>query len=172
VFETSDDLERLQGLIDRSLAGARSEQLLHIFKPKRALTARQLVSVFPGRAVAAVATVAPSGSPRVAPVDLLLVRGRFQLSTPSTTARARDLRRNPRISLTYFEGDDLAVIAHGTATIVDTDHPSFADADAACRHVYESSALDWSESSVYIVVEPETLFAMCRNPGRLAPEDA
>jgi hypothetical protein len=133
------------------------------------LTAEQLVSVFPGRAVAAVATVAPSGAPRVAPVDLLLVHGRFQLSTPSTTARARDLRRNPRTSLTYFEGDDLAVIAHGTATIVDQNHPSFADADAACRHVYESSALDWSESSIYVVVEPETMFAMCRKPGRLAP---
>jgi hypothetical protein len=168
VWETPDDLRRLQEVLDRSRSEARSGQLLHIFKPERALGAEQLVRLFPSRHVGALATATRQGRPRVAPVDLLLVRGAFQASTPSTTARARDLRRNPAASLTYFEGDDLAVIAHGDAVLIGPGAAGFEEADAACRAVYESSALDWSPSSVYIRLEPATLFTMCRDPGRLA----
>ena len=45
-------------------------------------------------------------------------------------ARARHFARRPGASLTYFEGTDLAVVAHGHATIIDERDPDFAELDA------------------------------------------
>lgn len=71
----------------------------------------------------------------------------------------RHLRRNPAASLTYFEGDDLAVIAHGHAELIAPGDANWDEADKACRAVYESSASDWSPDAVYMWLEPATMFA-------------
>jgi hypothetical protein len=115
VWETAEDLARLQEVLDRSIAAARSPQLHHIFRPDRALRAEQIAALFPDRRVGVLGTVNASGEPRVAPVDALLVRGRFHASSTESSGRVQHLRRSPGASLTYFEGDDLAVIAHGDA---------------------------------------------------------
>jgi hypothetical protein len=171
VWEKAEDLKRLQDVLDRSIAEARSPMLHHIFRPDRALRAEQIVALFPDRRVGALGTVNLAGEPRVAPVDLLLVRGRFQASSRESSGRVRHLRRNPAASLTYFEGDDLAVIAHGEAELIAQDDAQWGYADAACREVYESSAADWSDDAVYIWLEPTTMFAFASDPAsvRAAP---
>lgn len=142
--------------------------LHHIFRPDRALRAEQIVSLFPDRRVGVLGTVNAAGEPRVAPVDVLLVRGRFQASSRESAGRVRHLRRNRAASLTYFEGDDLAVIAHGEVELIGPGDAHWAEADSACLEVYESSASDWSEDAVYIWLEPTTMFAFARNPASLA----
>jgi hypothetical protein len=113
VWESAEDVRLLQEVLDRSIAEARSPMLHHIFRRDRALSAEQVVSLFPARRVGVLGTVNAAGEPRVAPVDVLFVRGRFQASTRKSAGRALHLSRNPAASLTYYEGDDLAVIAHG-----------------------------------------------------------
>ena len=39
----------------------------------------------------------------------------------------------PAVSLTHFVGDDLAIIAHGSATLIPVDHPDFAAVEAMQR---------------------------------------
>lgn len=168
MWESAEDLRRLQEVLDRSIAEARSPMLHHIFRPDRALSAEQIVSLFPDRRVGVLGTVNAAGQPRVAPVDVLLVRGRFQASTRESAGRARHLRRNPGASLTYYEGDDLAVIAHGEAEMIGPGDAHWNEADEACRAVYESSAADWAPDAVYIWLEPATMFAFASDPGTVA----
>jgi nitroimidazol reductase NimA-like FMN-containing flavoprotein (pyridoxamine 5'-phosphate oxidase superfamily) len=168
LWERPEDLERLQEILDHSIAAARSPMLHHIFRPDRALTAEQVVSLFPDRRVGVLGTVNANGEPRVAPVDILFVRGRFQASSRESAGRIKHLRRNPAASLTFFEGDDLAVIAHGTAELVGPGEAGWSEADEACRAVYESSASDWAPDAVYIWLQPTTMFAFARDPSRVA----
>lgn len=169
MWERAEDLRRLQDVLDRSIADAQSPMLHHIFRPDRALRAEQIVSLFQDRRVGVLGTVSAAGEPRVAPVDILLVGGRFQASSRESAGRVRHLRRNPAASLTYFEGDDLAVIAHGNAMLIGQDDAHWDDADAACREVYESSAADWSDDAVYIWLEPVTMFAFASEPSKVTP---
>src|SRR5918912_411990 len=53
----------------------------------------------------ALATVAPTGVPRVAPVDAFLDGTAFCVPTVATSARCRHLTTNPAASLTCFEKD-------------------------------------------------------------------
>ena len=110
----------------------------------------------------ALATVNARGEPRVAPVDILLVRGRFWTFAPASTARVRHLRRNPSVSLTWFDGDGPAVILHGRAQIVPLDAPDIADVEAACREVYETLPRDWTtdgQGQLYIKIDSRLLLA-------------
>lgn len=166
MWESTEDLQRLQQLLDRSAAQMSSAQLRHIFPPERHLTAEEVVALFPTRQVGAMATVTSAGEPRVAPVDLLMLRGRLLASTPASSWRARHLAARPAVSVTYFDGDDVAVIAHGTATLLHPGDPGFADADAACRAVYGSSVTDWSPDGCYILVDADRLYAQSRRRGQ------
>jgi hypothetical protein len=65
VYETPQELEELQALIDRSFAGA-GPHLLRIMKPERRLTARQVVRYLDGIKHISLATVTARGEPRVA----------------------------------------------------------------------------------------------------------
>ena len=53
--------------------------------------------------VARVATISPDGSPHVVPICPLLHEGRIYFATPGTTRKARNLRANPRVALTFDE---------------------------------------------------------------------
>lgn len=129
-----------------------------MFPPERRLSAHDLVELFAQRRVGALATVTGRGEPRVAPVDLLLLRGRLFGSTSGASWRARHLRRRPSVSASYFEGDDLAVIVHGTADLVRPGDPGFAEADRACREVYGGSVTEWSDDGLYLLVDPRQVF--------------
>ncbi len=123
MHETEDDLLELQTLIDRSMAGA-GEHLRTIFRPpEHTISARQLAALFQSARQVAVGTVNGRGEPRVAHVDAILLLGRFHFGTDAGSARIRHLRARPALSLAYFEGDDLAVLVHGTGTIIGEGDP-------------------------------------------------
>lgn len=73
--------------------------------------------------------------------------------------------QRPATSLTLYEGDDLAVILHGKAEVLDQDHPDFPPLEEALRGSGGGSVLQWVEG-VYLRVEAEKLYTFARHPER------
>ena len=69
----------------------------------------------------------------------------------------------PAVSLTHYVGNDLAIIAHGTATVIPAEHADFAALETMQRAASGSSVHDWGEG-VYLRVEAETLVTYARYP--------
>jgi hypothetical protein len=78
------------------------------------------------------------------------------------SARARHVRKRPSVSLTYYRGNDLAVIAHGRAEPLYRAHPDFDELDALEREHVGESVLDWGEG-VYLRVEAAVLYTFARH---------
>jgi hypothetical protein len=163
VYETDDDIAWLQALIDRTLAHA-NPHLLGIVKPERRLSARQVVTYLQGTKHVAFATVNERGQPRVAPLDGVFVRGRFTVSTGGRAARLRHLRANPACSAAHVVGDDVAVVAHGHAAILQQGDPGADELDAIWTGIYESSPFSWGEGVVFMRIEPTSMWAYSFHP--------
>jgi hypothetical protein len=117
MYETEDDLVRLQELLDRTLARA-NPHLTSIVSPERRLSARQVVRYLRGTKHVAFATVNERSEPRVAPLDGVFVHGRFTVSTGGRAARLRHLRANPACSAVHMDGDAVGIAVNGRATIL------------------------------------------------------
>lgn len=171
MYETQEELEWMQALIDKSLAGA-GEHLLSIMTPERRMSAGQVSTYLQGTKHIALATVSSRGEPRVSPVDGLFLHGRFYFGTGATALRARHLRRNPAVSLVHMVGEEIAVIVHGTATIIEVTDPEALDIDKVWQQIYGFSALDpaaWqsndlSPAIVFARIEPKTMLAYAPDP--------
>ncbi len=164
--ETRQEVERLQSLLDESYARA-GPHLRTIFRPELRFSAEELVDYFTGRRQIAVGTVTARGEPRVAPVDALLLDGKFHFGTHRSAARVRHLRANPAISLTYYERDELAVVVHGTAALVEFGDDGFVSLDEAFLRVYGGTPSTADEGTVYVRVEPATMFTYARDRSAL-----
>ena len=81
-------------------------------------------------------------------------------------ARARHFARRPGASLTYFEGTDLAVVAHGRATIIDERDPAFAEFDAVQVQCGNESPRDWQGRAVYLWLQADSLFTYSSDSAR------
>ena len=75
----------------------------------------------PGPRTAKVATVRADGRPHVAPIWFDLARDDLIFTTWSTTVKARDLRRDPRVSVCVDDEQPpfSFVLIEGTATLTD-----------------------------------------------------
>ena len=166
--ETDADLDRLQTLLDRSIERAGPFLRSSFQMPEHSLSAAQLAGRLQGSLTVAFATTTARGEPRVAPIGALFVRAAFHVPSVAQSARARHLAARPGASLTYFEGTDLALIAHGRATIVDAAHPDFAEIDALQVASGAQSVTEWSGDGVYLRLDAESLFTYAREPGRYA----
>jgi hypothetical protein len=164
--ESAAELERLQALLDRSIESAGPFLRSSFEMPERSLSAQQLVDRLDGPLTVALATTTARGEPRVAPIGALFVRARFHVPSVAQAARSRHLAARPAASLTCFEGIDLAVIAHGRATILDATHPDFAELDALQVESGGSSVSEWSGDGVYLRLEAERVFTYAREPER------
>jgi uncharacterized pyridoxamine 5'-phosphate oxidase family protein len=164
--ETEQDLERLQALLDESIEGAGSFLRSSFRMPRHSLSAAQLVRRLEGLNTVAMATVTPKGEPRVAPIGLLLYRGRFHVPTVASAARTRHLPERPDVSLTYYESSDPAIIVHGRALVIDPDHPDFEALEKILHETGGGSVLEWGEG-LYLRVVAERLFTFARYPERL-----
>lgn len=169
--ETAEDIRHLQSLLDASHERA-GPHLRSIFRAEYRFTARELVAFFTGPRQIAVATVTPAGEPRVAPVDALLISGRFHFGTHATAARVRNLRVRPAVSLAYFERDVLAIVVHGSAGLLEFGQADFRSVDEAFVAVYGGTPSSEEERSVYVRVEPETIFTYARDRAALGVPDA
>jgi hypothetical protein len=171
--ETADELLDLQALLDRGIQEA-SPMLRKIFRiPEGSLSAGQLTGHLQGFKTLAMATVTAKGEPRVAPVDAILFHGKFHVATDLSTARARHLRKRPAVSLTYYEGDNLAVIVHGIATMIEPGHPQFAAVDVEFTRLVGMSMDEVTRQfdgrgPVVLRVEPRTIYTFAREREKFA----
>jgi uncharacterized pyridoxamine 5'-phosphate oxidase family protein len=165
MFESEAELSELQALLDKSMADS-GAHLRSIFRREHRLSARQVSLCLQGVLQVAAATVSSRGEPRVAPIDAAFFHGRFHLSTDVGSLRARHLRKQPALSLTYFEGADPVVLAHGTATFVRRDRPEFAALDAIWKKEYGRSILELSGTALFVRLDPAKMFAFSFHPER------
>jgi hypothetical protein len=162
--ETADDLTWLQGLLERSIERAGAFLRSSFEMPEHSLSAAQLVRYLDGIPTVALATVTAQSEPRVAPIGAVFWRARFHIPTVATAARTRHLRARPAVSLTYYAGNDLAVLVHGRASIVMPDDALFGDLDVYHRSQSGGQGVnDWGEG-VFLRIEPDVLYTYARYP--------
>ena len=163
MFETEDDLRKLQALIDRTFASA-NPHLAKIVKPERRLTAQQVVRYLQGTKHVAFATVNERGEPRVAPLDGVFIRGRFTVSTGGRAARLRHLRANPACSATHVDGDTIGIVVNGHATVIGAGDEGVDEIEPVWRDVYGSSPFEWGEGVVLMRIETTSMWAYAFHP--------
>lgn len=155
--ETDEDLDWLQGILDRTYASA-GGHLRDIHTDAARVTARDLVARLDGMQVLVVATVTADGRPLTGPVDGFLYRGRWHFGTSPEAVRARHLARSPAVSATHVRGEELVVTVHGRARLLD-----LAGSDAGFAEVlraqYGGDWDDWSGGSPYYAIEPDRMYA-------------
>lgn len=140
MYETEQDLEELQELLDASYSRA-GAHLRSIWPERARLHAPMVCSELAGVQLLELATVTPRNEPRVAPVDGLFFRGHFWFGSADTSQRFRNLRANPAVSAAVTRGlETFLVIVHGRA--VETD-PRGAEAGGFARYPREVYDFDW-----------------------------
>src|SRR5829696_6363114 len=142
MHETADDLIALSDLLDRSYMRS-GDHLRSIITPERRIPTDELVALLPGVQVLNLATVIRGCAPRVAPVDSLFYRGRFWFGSASASVRFAHLRERPQVSASHTRGDALAVIVHGTATLVEVGDPAHTGFATYYREVYGFGWEEW-----------------------------
>jgi len=170
VHETAADLVELQGLLDRSFANA-GRHLLSIFDPSRRLDAQQLSETLTGMRLLNLATVTAKGEPRVGPVDGHFHRGRFYFGSAPDSFRFKHIRARPAVSAAHTVGEQLAVILHGTATVIDILSPEQDPFRAQLMETYgrdpafteylekhDTSWDDWFAGALYARIDAEKMF--------------
>src|SRR6266571_7488424 len=123
MLETPKEINRLQQLLDQSMAGA-GPHLRGIITDERRLSAQQLCERLQGMRLLALATVTADGRPLVGPVDGYLLHGSFYFSSGRDSVRMRHLAARPAVSATHLPGDELAVTVHGRAELFDLRDPA------------------------------------------------
>lgn len=167
MLETPAELDELQVVLDRSIEQAGTFLRSSFEMPEHSLSARQLANHLTGLPTIAMSTVTAKGEPRVAPIGALFVRGRFHIPTVASAARSRHLRKRPALSVTYYEGIDLAVIIHGQAEFIEAENPAFAELDGELIRAGHGSVLEWDAGGgLYIRVEPDVIYTFARYPER------
>ncbi|MGI9600668.1 MAG: pyridoxamine 5'-phosphate oxidase family protein [Acidimicrobiales bacterium] len=163
MHETTDDLQRMQHLLDDSheRAGA---HLKSIITDERLLTAAEICERLPGMRLLALATVSSAGRPIVSPVDGILYRGDFWFGSAPNSLKFRHIAHDPRVSATHLPGEELAVTVHGTAHRVDADDTRFDGFADVCVEIYGEEWRNWGEGAAYARIEAERLFTFHLDP--------
>lgn len=158
MHERPEDLIRLQKLLDASYdrAGA---HLRSVFIPKKRLKAEEVVELLTGVQVLNLATVTANCEPRVAPVDGLFFRGDFWFGSSPDSVRFRHIRKRPQVSATHIRGEELAIVLHGSAEIIDHNAPEQAGFRAYCVETYGETWNDFGPPAMYARIEARTMFA-------------
>ena len=146
MLETSDDLARLQALLDASHARS-TAHLRDIINDDRTLTAIQLAALLTGMKVLSVATVTATGEPRISAMDGHFLHGTWTFSTSRTAAKARHLAARPGVSVAHVDGEALAVFSHGQAVEIVDDELRAVDEHWTAH--YGSSPLSWGDVVMY-----------------------
>jgi general stress protein 26 len=142
MFETPDDLARLQELLDASHTRA-TEHLRGIINDGRTLSAPQVAGLLTGMKVITAATVTAHGEPRISAMDGHFLHGTWTFSTSRTSAKAHHLARRPAVSVAHVDGEALAVFSHGH--VVELVGDELAAVNEHWTAHYGSSPLTWGE---------------------------
>jgi general stress protein 26 len=146
MFETPDELARLQSLLDASHARS-TEHLRGIIHDDRTLSAPQIAGLLTGMKVISAATVTATGEPRISAMDGHFLHGTWTFSTSRTSAKARHLARRPAVSVAHVDGEALAVFSHGH--VVELSGDELAQVDAHWAGHYGSSPLSWGDVVIW-----------------------
>ena len=168
MLETADEIAALEQVLSHSIESAGPFLRSSLEMPQKSLKAGQILRYWDGLKTTAVAFSTGKGEPRVAPTGVMLVHGQFIVPTVAEAARARAVARRPAISLSHFDESDLAIIVHGTATLVFEVDAGF-DELAALQRSFERSGhdvRDWGGTGVYLRVAAEVVHTFARWPER------
>jgi PPOX class probable F420-dependent enzyme len=104
-------------------------------------------------------TINADGTPHATPVWFFYERGKFVVTTPVATVKARNVRRNPRVVLLIDDGESY-VMVKGTARIAHERSPEADTEKLALRYLREGAARAKAaellkEAHVSIEVVPE-----------------
>jgi general stress protein 26 len=163
MLETPDELERLQDLLDRSVATAGSH-LRGIVTDERRLGGAELAGRLRGMRLLVLATVTADGRPLAGPVDGYFLHGTFWFSSARDSVRMRHLAARPAVSATHLPGEELAVTVHGTAELFELDDPGFGELRRAMLDEYlpkqGPAFVTWLDDAdaVGARIEPERMF--------------
>ena len=166
MFETDDDLARLQTLLDASHARS-TEHLRSIIHGDRRLTAAHVAGLLTGMKVISVATVTASGEPRISALDGHFLHGRWCFTTSGTAVKARHLAARPDVSATHLRGDDFGVFTHGVAQRLRRGDDGFAELDEHLTSLYGASPSTWADDIAYLRIEPRWMVAYAADPAAL-----
>jgi general stress protein 26 len=142
VFETPDELTRLQSLLDASRARS-TDHLRDIINDDRSLSASDIAGLLTGMKVITAATVTAKGEPRISAMDGHFLHGTWTFSTSRTSAKARHLAQRPAVSVAHVDGEAVAVFSHGH--VVELAGDELAAVDAHWSSHYGSAPLSWGD---------------------------
>lgn len=122
MLETTEELRRLQRLLDDSMAQA-GPHLRGIITDERRLDAHELCARLQGMRLIVVATVTADGRPLAGPVDGYFLHGTFWFGSGRDAVRMRHLKARPAVSASHVPGEALAVSVHGRAELFELSDP-------------------------------------------------
>jgi hypothetical protein len=163
MLETPKELDRLQTLLDASMAGA-GPHLSSIITAERRLDARRLAARLQGMCLLVLATVTADGCPLAGPVDGYFLHGTFWFSSGTESVRMRHLAARPAVSATHLPGEELAVTVHGRAKCHPMHDPACAELRQAMLDEYlpkqGPSFEEWLDNADAVAarIEPEKIF--------------
>ncbi|MGE3074100.1 MAG: pyridoxamine 5'-phosphate oxidase family protein [Dehalococcoidia bacterium] len=164
MFESVEELEQLQSLLDRSYAGMNAH-MADIVTPERRLSAAQVCNYLQNVKHVSFATVNARSEPFVAPLDGWFIHGRFIVSTGAGALRLRHIQANPSVSLAHVDGDEIGIWAHGVARRLTEADPPAQEWVRAATEFYGSSPSGWGDIAVFLV-EPRKMFAYAMDPAK------
>ena len=169
MYETPEELNALQELLDRSHAGA-TDHLRDIINDERQLTAQDLVALLTGMKVISVATVTAQGHPRISAMDGHFLHASWSFSTgvtstsmgrpaspeatSGTAAKARHMHLRPEVSVAHVDHEELAVFSHGRVEEMEEQDSDWAETLDHWTNHYGSSPLSWGERIVLYRYRP------------------
>ncbi len=163
MFETDDDLRRLQDLLDRSYEAA-GPHLKEVITPDRRLGAPELCARLTDMRLLTLATVTSDHRPITGPVDGIFFRGAFHFGSAPDALRITHIRRRPRVSATHLPGEELSVTVHGEARQLDMKVPENAELRQTVLDIYTPTyGPEWEsffDANVFVRIEADRMFTL------------
>jgi len=169
--ETSEDLDRLQAVLDESHAQG-GAHLRSIITDERRLSARAIADRLTGMTLLTLATTTRDGAPIAGPVDGILYRGEFWFGSAPNSLRFRHIRKRPRVSATHLPGEHLGVTVHGTAHIEGVPAALPDEFQSVCVGIYGETWHDWGEEALYARIEPRRMFTFHLDQEQTSADEA
>ncbi len=110
-------MSSLDSIIKSSLSRA-SSHTKKVYS-QNPLTASEVIDLANSRVLTLAATVRPDGRPHLSPTDLVVVDGVFYLGVDEATARYRNLKANPAITIMLADGSKRQAILEGNTKFLD-----------------------------------------------------
>jgi putative heme iron utilization protein len=107
----------LDSIIKNSLSRA-SSHTKKVYS-QNPLTASEIVDLANSRVLTLAATVRPDGRPHLSPTDLVALDEAFYLGVDEATARYRNLKANPAVTVMLSDGSKRQAIMEGNAKFLD-----------------------------------------------------